>query len=189
MSPTFAANVAIQSLPRQGSFNIAKSIIGGGSSLKAGGVQREPSRLQLISSPVARGETIVSPSNRVLASGIERFVNRKIDTGIHMIKQIKCKNENFNKIEISAAKKVRAEKQKSIREDLRESFEKEKHELFQFARSRERSATIVETYHRQIQEAEMSLKSQLYRRIQSGYAGSTPHSSGQRGDYSNLSHF
>ena len=59
-------------------------------------------------------------------SGIERFINRKIDTNIHTVRQLKCKNDSINKLEISAAKKLRMEQQKIIREDLKTSFDKEK---------------------------------------------------------------
>ena len=40
--------------------------------------------------------------DKVLLSGIERLINRKIEVGVHMIKQLTCKNENVNKMDTPA---------------------------------------------------------------------------------------
>lgn len=61
--------------------------------------------------------------NKVTASGIERFINRKIDVGMHQVRQLKCKGDSINKIEVSAQKTLRAEQQQRIREALKTSFD------------------------------------------------------------------
>lgn len=54
---------------------------------------------------------VVSPTNRdkLLLSNIERFINRKIEVGVHTVKQLTCKNETVNKFEMPPAKKRKIE--------------------------------------------------------------------------------
>lgn len=83
-----------------------------------------------------------------------------------MVKQLTCKNENFNKlIEMPAAKKRRVEQSKMIKLELKAQLDKERQELFECSKDRERINSIVDTHFQRIQDRETEVQRTLYNRM------------------------
>lgn len=78
----------------------------------------------------------------------------------------------MSKVDVPAAKKHRIEQQKNIRLELKAELEKEKQELFDCAKSREKAASIVVMHHKRLYDSEMDVKKTLYARISSFYNSS-----------------
>lgn len=90
--------------------------------------------------------------DKALISGIERLISRKIEVGVHVIKQLTCKSELASKSEVPESKKQKIEQQRQIKQQLKTQFDKEKAELLEYIRSREKCSTIVESHHKRIED-------------------------------------
>jgi hypothetical protein len=84
--------------------------------------------------------------NKVLASAIDRLINRKLEFQVHFLKQQTNKEINMNKPEMPAVKRRKLEKQKKIKAELRQELEREKMELLEYMRDRSKTASIVDDH-------------------------------------------